>query len=254
MKYFAVFCKKELLEGLRTHRLLIIAIVLLVFGMLSPLTAKFTPDMLGALMPEGLNVQISEPTTADSWMQFYKNVSQVGIIVLVVVFGGAVSTEVRRGTLIPLLTKGLPRSAVVLAKFAVTSLVWTVCYWLSYLACLGYTAYMFPGGDVQNALFSAACLWLFGIFLLAVLMLASSLGRGTGGSLLITGGVWLLLMLISIIPAAERFNPLTLATGNMALISGQMSAAHVAPAMVVACVGAGAAIACACAVFSRKRL
>ena len=44
MNYFTVFFKKELMESVRTYKLLIMLTIFLVFGIMNPLTAKLTPD------------------------------------------------------------------------------------------------------------------------------------------------------------------------------------------------------------------
>ena len=47
--------RKEMLEQWRTYRLLVVSVVLIAFGMLSPLLAKITPEML-RLLPGGDNL------------------------------------------------------------------------------------------------------------------------------------------------------------------------------------------------------
>lgn len=113
MKAYFAFTQKELLESLRTYKLLIMIIVFMFFGMLGPLTAKLTPQILESLMPAGMQVTMGEPTAFDSWAQFFKNVSQMGFIVVAILFSGIMANEFNRGTLIHPLTKGLPRSTVI---------------------------------------------------------------------------------------------------------------------------------------------
>ena len=72
MRAYAAFVKKEFLEMSRTYKLLIMGIIFGVLGLMNPLTAKFTPDLLAALMPAGMTIQLGEPSVMDSWMQFFK--------------------------------------------------------------------------------------------------------------------------------------------------------------------------------------
>ena len=49
MEGFSVFLRKELREAVRGNRLLVVCAVFLVLGIISPLTAKYTPELLKAL-------------------------------------------------------------------------------------------------------------------------------------------------------------------------------------------------------------
>ena len=110
-----IFTKKELLESWRTHRLLILTVVFLIFGILSPLIAKLMPELLkGGL--GGIKVAVPKPTSLDAWTQYYKNISQMGIYVFALMLGGCVSQEIQQGTLVNLVTKGLPRWTVIVIK------------------------------------------------------------------------------------------------------------------------------------------
>src|SRR5690349_5218749 len=49
MEGFSVFLRKEWREAVRSNRLLVVAAVFLVLGIISPLTAKYTPELLKAI-------------------------------------------------------------------------------------------------------------------------------------------------------------------------------------------------------------
>ena len=72
MKAYFAFTQKELLESLRTYKLLIMIIVFMFFGMLGPLTAKLTPQILESLMPAGMQVTMGEPTVLIHGHSFLK--------------------------------------------------------------------------------------------------------------------------------------------------------------------------------------
>src|SRR5665648_218973 len=105
MRAYLAFTKKELLENLRVYKILIMFMVFLLLGMLGPLTAKLTPKLLQSLMTDGIQIITREPTAIDSWAQFFKNVSQMGFIVLTILYSGMMANEFNHGTLINILTK-----------------------------------------------------------------------------------------------------------------------------------------------------
>lgn len=219
MKNYLTFTKKELVESSRTYKLLIMLTVFFIFGMMSPLTAKILPQILSQFMPEGITITLPEPSAIDSWGQFFKNISQMGLILMVIVFSGVLSTELSRGTLINILTKGLSRSTVILSKYTGMAVIWTTSLVLAFLVCWGYTAYLFPGSRIVNLLFSVFCLWLFGMFLLAVLLFASTLIKNNYGCMVITGAIVVVLTICNIVPELKKINPYSLVVENVSLLT-----------------------------------
>ena len=126
-----IMIKKEAREAWRSRRFLILLIVFLIFGLMNPLMAKLTPEIMK--MSFGNQFSVPTPTSLDSWTQFYKNNSQIGIYLLAIIFGGTVSGEVSRGTLVNLVTKGLPRRTVIVSKWLVITAEWLLVALLSFL-------------------------------------------------------------------------------------------------------------------------
>ena len=219
MNNYIAFLKKEFLENARTYKMLILFLVFLIFGIMNPLVAKLTPELLSSLVPEGMDISLPDPSAFDSWAQFFKNISQIGIIVVVIVFSGILGTELTKGTLINMLTKGLSRSAVIMSKYTCMALLWTISVTLSFIVTQLYTIYLFPNDEVVNLIFSVFCLWFFGMFLLALLLFTATFTRNSYGCLLLTGTGAVICMLINISPTAHKYNPISLASDNMALLT-----------------------------------
>ena len=148
MTEYTAFVKKEFCEQVRTYKLLVTGLVFLLLGMMNPLTAKFMPELISNFMPAGMSIEMTEPTMMDSWLQFFKNTPQMGLFVLVLVFGGSMSGELQRGTLIPVLTKGVARKTVVFAKFTAAALTWTAVYAMCFCVSWLYSVYFWEM-DVQ---------------------------------------------------------------------------------------------------------
>ena len=128
------FLKKEWMEYLRTGKLLIVGVIFVLFGLMNPAMAKLTPYLMEQLAQSDNSGMIIEITTVDasmSWTQFYKNIP-VALIVCLLVFGGILTNELHKGTLIPVLTKGLSRWKVVLTKAVNVIVIWSAGYWICY--------------------------------------------------------------------------------------------------------------------------
>ncbi|MCH4169864.1 MAG: ABC transporter permease [Lactobacillus sp.] len=230
--------KKELLETWRTYRFLILAVVVLIFALMSPLIAKLTPDIMKMSFGKTLQLAIPKPTSIDSWTQFYKNMTQMGIFVVAILFGGTMSQELSRGTLVNLVTKGLPRWVVAVSKYISLVVQWSVALTASFLVTWGYTAYYFPDAKTPYIWQGFVPLLLFGFFFLAVILFGSTLANNSYGGLLFTilvvGGLYL----VNLFKAAQNYNPISLIGNNMALVQGHKTLGELGPGIAIA-IGAG---------------
>ncbi len=225
MRAYIAFVKKEFTEGFRTYKIFILAMVYLLFGFMNPIVAKITPDLLKAVMPEGITISLPPPSAIDSWAQFFKNISQTGLVVVVIIFSGIMASEFDKGTLINLLTKGLSRSNVILAKFSAATVIWTLCYGLCFVVTDLYTAYFWRTDEISNLFLSVFGLWLFGVLLLSLIIFGGVLFKTVYGSLLLTGGTVVLMLLVNIAPKLQKFNPITISENNVVLLTGQTMSA-----------------------------
>lgn len=227
MKSYLAFFKKELLEYSRTFKLWILIVVFLLLGLMNPLTAKFMPELFENFMPEGMTITIAETTILDCWTQFFKNVPQLGIIVLVIMISGIMANELSRQTLVIMLTKGMPRQTVILAKFTTAGLLWTVCYWLSFAVTLLYGEVFWTDTAVLNLGVAVFAVWVFGLLLISALIFGGVLFRNYYGSLLLTGTVVVVMFLINIPQQIAVFSPIRLVSVNMELLSGTITASDI---------------------------
>ena len=211
MRVYLAFTKKELFEFTRTYKLLLIVTVFLIFGFMNPVVAKFTPNLMESLMEEGIKISLPEPTIFDSWAQFFKNTTQIGLIVLVIIFSGLISNELSKGTLINMLTKGLSRKTVVLSKFTSSALV-------TFL----YSMLFWEDTQVENLLFSLTLVWVFGVFLISAIILGGILFKTSYGSILFCGVIVGGLLILNIIPKVQDYNPIQLININMDILKGDV--------------------------------
>ncbi len=222
MRAYLAFTKKELIEYTRNFKMFLAIILFALLGIMNPLTAKFMPELLGNFMPEGITILITEPTNLDSWLQFFKNGTQIGLFIIVILLSGMMAKEYEKGTLINMVTKGLPRWTILFSKFTGALLLWTISYWLCFFITLGYTLYYFPEGTTENLTLSVISLYLFGILLIAVLLLGSVLFKNAYGPLLLIGAFLLVLFLWNLFPEAAEWNPLVLVSRNMDMLQGKL--------------------------------
>lgn len=254
MRAYLAFTKKEIMEYIRNYKLFVLIILFSIQGIMGPLTAKFMPEIIGNFMPEGISIQIQEPTNLDSWTQFFKNGTQTGMIIVAILFSGMMAKEYEKGTLINMVTKGLPRRTIVLSKFTVAGLLWSLSYGLFFLITWAYTNYYFPDGSTVNLGLAVFSLYLFGIVLISVLLLASVLFKNAYGPLLFVGGFTILLFIATVFPGVRMWNPLQLASRNMEILQGIVVFADLGRAFVMSGVGIVLSLFLAMRVLDKKAL
>ena len=233
MKIFYSFCKKEALESLRTYRLVIMLAAFVLFGIMSPLLAKMTPDLVNSSLGNGMTFQMPEPTAMDAWGQFFKNIGQMGILVLAIVFCGITATELSKGTLVNILTKGMRRSTVILSKLTVSAMIWTVSYCLSLAVNYVYIIYFWGNAQVSNAFLALVSPWAFGLLLITLMILGGICFKNILGSLLFAAGAIVIMSLLNIVPITQKYNPISLSGGPVNLLSGQSVPGDIVPALAV---------------------
>lgn len=244
MKPLLAFVKKEYSEAARSGKLIILVLLFVLFGIMNPAIAKLTPwmmEMLSDAMEEsGLLVNNIQVDAMTSWTQFFKNIP-MALIAFVLIFSDIFTKEYKSGTLLLVLTKGLSRYKVVLAKTLLLLSLWTFGYGLCFAITYGYNAYFWDNGIADNLFFSVSVWWLFGVWVICLIVLFSSLLQNNTGVSLCTGGTVFLAYLLSVIPKVKAYSP-TMLMGTDSLLTGAegidayTKAVMVAAALCVVCV------------------
>lgn len=210
MKQLIAFSKKEFLETWRTGKFLILVIVFALFGIMNPAIAKLTPWMMEqfseSLEQSGLILTEVTVDAMTSWTQFYKNIP-ISLIIFLLMFSGILTTELQKGTLINMLTKGLSRKIVVIAKTILMMTMWTVSYWMCFLITYSYNAYFWENEIAKHLYFSAFCIYLFGVWLVILLILLSTIATTTSFVTVGMGGIFFVVYLLGILPKVKSYLP-----------------------------------------------
>jgi ABC-2 type transport system permease protein len=183
MKGWWPLFKKEILEQVRTYRLIIVAGVFLFFGLTTPLTLKYLPEII-KLAGESMQITIPPPTAVQSLAEFAGTILQLGVLILILIGMGSIANEYKNGTALLTLSKPVTRAAFVTAKMAALSLNLVVSLLVSGLVCFAYTAWLIGPADIGPFMLQNALLCLFLIFCLSLTLLFSSLfksGLAAGG-------------------------------------------------------------------------
>jgi len=250
---FLASLRKELMELARTKRLLILAVVLLFFGMTSPLMAKVTPQLLSSIPgAEAIASIIPEPTILDAIGQYVKNVNQFGVLLALLLTMGMVAAEKDKGTAAMMLSKPLPRGGFLLAKFTAMSLVFLGCLVLAGLGAYYYTVVLFGAPDAAAWISMNLLLWVNMLVFVALTLFFSVLVRSQAAAAGLSVGVILVFSLISISPVVAQYLPDRLVAWSVALFVGGIEPAW--PALWVSLGLIAASLAAAWLIFRRQEI
>ena len=198
--------RKELLEQWRSYRMLIVGVVLLLFGgFLAPMTAKYTPELVRALVPNGdeLVGLMPEPTVAVAVQEYVENLGQFGVLIALLVAMGVVAQEKEKGTAALMLVKPLPRGVFLLAKFAALSLSFALGMLVTAAVGYYYTMLLFKAPDLLSWLALNGLLLTVMLVYVALTLFCSTLTE----SQVVAGGLAFgMLILLSVLGALPKIN------------------------------------------------
>ena len=220
MRFLAAL-RKEWLELLRTNRLLMLGVVLVVFGLLSPLIAKYTPEIIKQI-PNGEAIAqlIPTPTVMDAVTQYIKNIGQFGVILALLLTMGAVAQEKDKGTAVMMLVKPLPRVTFLVAKFTAMALMFAVTIAIAGAACYYYTWLLFGALDVPRWLALNALMVVYVLVYVALTLFCSVVTKSQAAA----GGLALSLLFIlglaGSIPGLSEYLPGQLLAWGGGLMAG----------------------------------
>ncbi|MDO5399912.1 MAG: ABC transporter permease subunit [Eubacteriales bacterium] len=248
--------KKEFTEQLRSGRILILILLFVFLGIMNPAIAKLTPwvfEMLSdSLAENGMTFTNITVDAATSWTQFFKNIP-VGLIVFVLLQSSIFTKEYQNNTLVMTLTKGLSRYKIVIAKTFLLSILWSVCYWITFAITYGYNEYYWDNSILYNLVLSGICLWLLGLWVVILTVFWGTLAKSNTSVLVGTGSVFLISYLVGLLPNLQKYTPAMLIR-TATLHTGNDSISLYYTAMVVTAILCIILIAVSIPIFNKKSL
>ena len=234
MKQLVAFIQKEFMEIVRNSKLLICGIIFALLGIMNPAIAKLTPwiiEMYSNTSSSGIVFQKVEVTALTSWEQFYKNMP-IAFIVFVLMFSGIVASELQKGTLINIVTKGMSRWKIMISKFVMMLVLWTGVYFLSYVITYFYNAFYWDNSIAKHIFFAVFCFYLFGVWLISLIILVSAFVDNSTTVSLGVGGGFIVSYLLGMVPKLQDYLPTKL-MDSLILIVGQAEPGEYVPAIII---------------------
>ncbi len=256
MSGFGVLLRKELVESWRTRRLPVVAVLFLVVGILSPLTARYLNEILAAALGDQIPMVLPDPTATMALEQLQKNLGQFGALAAIALAMGSVSGELDRGTAAMVLAQPVGRPAFLASKLLAIAVVLGIATLLACLVAWVYTAILFEPLPIGGWLAMAALSWLGLVAWTSVTFLASTATGSTMAAAGIGFTAIIVFGLLAVAPAVDRFLPsgLTVPAIGLAAGSAAVDGARLATAVIGSVFMVGGALVAAVAAFRRREL
>ena len=184
--------------------MLIVGGVFLFFGLITPVTLKFLPEII-KLSGESIQINIPPPTAAQSLSEYAGSIGQLGVLVMVLIAMGAIANEIKHGTALLTLSKPVTPAAFVSAKFIAMCSTLLVSIVVSSLVCFGYTSWLIGTGDAVAFVGLNLLSFLFLAFCIALTLLFSSLFKSS----LAAGGISIAIIIFQGLISRFRLSAIT---------------------------------------------
>jgi len=219
---FRTLLAKEFLEQRRTSKLWIFLAVFFIVGCISPLLAKYTPDLLRSIpnIPPEFASLVPVPSLKDSIDQYAKNIGQFGVLLVIVLTMNGIAQERERGTAAMLFSKPVKRGAFVMSKWLAGMATLTASVIIGSIACAVYTVILFGSLPFGKFLIFNLLLLLFLTVYLSVALLASALARSQGMAAAIAFGFLAVLLVLSSLPRIGNYGPAGLLNWGSTMLLG----------------------------------
>ena len=216
MNNFMVFLHKEFMEMWRDKRAVILAAVFVFFGVLSPVMMRYMNELFALLMSEeelammGIGAMEIPHWTA-SYVGFFGNLNQVGMIALILLAMGVIVSEKRRGTAALMMVKGLGHKSFVLSKFAVWSINTFVVLLVAIAVNHALTIILWgEGAQLGNLISGFLMYWVFAMMMIALVILTSTIAKSLAISAVFGFLGFMLLSIPASLPRIQDAFPYTL--------------------------------------------
>jgi ABC-2 type transport system permease protein len=190
----------EWLRLIRTPRAITLAVSFIAFGLIEPVSVKYTSQIVHRLLP-GLRISVPPPTPAQAIDSYVSTVSQIGLIVVVVIAAGALGFDAHRGIATFLRTRVSGMWKLVGPRFTANALAAAGAFVLGTLAAWYETTLLIGSLPAGEMVAGIICGSIYLAFAVAIAAVAASVARNT---LAVAGLTLVALLVLPLIGRSAR--------------------------------------------------
>ncbi len=190
------------------------------FGLMGPLSARYTKQILARVSTGGATITMPDPTPPDGIAQFVSNASQIGTLVVVIVAAGALAFDAIPEMGVFLRTRVSPTWRILVPRIVVSFLAAAGAFLLG-TAVAWYETWALLGAPRAAPVLAGAALGV--VFLAFVVALTGAVAqrmRSVLGTIMTSLVVLIAMPLLGLAPAIARWLPTSLANALADLPAG----------------------------------
>ncbi|AIQ14471.1 ABC transporter permease subunit [Paenibacillus durus] len=223
-----IFFRKEMLEMIRSYKLLWIPVVFIILGIMQPISAYYMPEILkmSGDVPQGLLELYKMPGAGEVMAKSIGQYGMVGLLVLALSAMNSFAGEREGGTAELVLARPLTPLAAASPKWLAQLTLLALSLGLG-AACAGYYTVRLIGGLSWSAVLAASA--LYGLWLLCVVsltLLFSARLRAPAAAFLSLAAAAGLGLLHTLLPRPLRWSPAALPQLSAEALMQQGAAAY----------------------------
>ncbi|MEC4200213.1 MULTISPECIES: ABC transporter permease [Bacillus] len=183
MNSFFMLFQKEWTESWRDGKLLWLPVILILLGLIQPLTLYYMPqiiDMAGNL-PEGAVIDIPKPGSEEVMASTLSQFGTIGTAIFVFSVMGSIVHERNQGSLSLVMARPVSPLQYIGSKWLQQVLLVLVSFAVSYGLAFYYTNLLFGKVEINRFLFSLFVYSIWIVFVMSVTMFFGALFRHIGG-------------------------------------------------------------------------
>lgn len=190
----------------KTSKLLIFPILLILIGIISPLTARYMNELLESLLGDS-NVVITttDPVMIDSYVQYLSDLYELVLYIIMFVALSVFIRDKSKGIFPLILSRPISRTKYLLSKYITFSGLIFVSLLGSYLVFTYYTYVIFDDVIILRGFYMLLMYFLYIECILASTLFAATKFKGYLTGILFTFGIYILYIILNLLEDVKPF-------------------------------------------------
>lgn len=234
----------EILRLVRTRRWLLVVGVYAFFGLIGPLFARYLNEIIDRFGGGEIIVVGHDPQPVDGIVQFLGNVSQLGILAVIVVAAGSLAIDARPEIAAFLRTRVARTRSLLFPRLVVVGGVAGLSLILGTALAWAFTTALIGSLPVGPMLLGTLLGLVYLAVVVAVVAAVATFTRSVVGTVFASLAVVIAMPILSLVPPLTRWLPSELLAAVAGLIDGETLSAY-APAAATSLVVVAALVAIA---------
>lgn len=221
--------KKEMLEIIRSYKLIWVPAVFLILGIMQPVSTYYLPEILSmsANMPEEAMALFKMPLPNEVVVQTLSQYSMLGLLVLVLAGMNSVAGERISGTGELLLARSISPAAMITAKWGALMTLLVISFGLGLAGSAYYTAELIGPVEWSAIVASGGLYTLWLAWVLSLVLPLGAVLKGSAAAFISLAVAALISLLSGFFPSQMKWSPGRLSTLAAEWLTGGTGTAYV---------------------------